>query len=125
MSDNLLVEIDDLVNYISKNAVVNCKFGNTNPEPGSYPIVMVIPDQEFSFYWQTETISFQTFPVTCKIVANREDERDALEVLLRLFRCLNNFKAYKGHIIGETGEPEYTDNTYEIKVSYELKISTE
>ena len=54
-----------------------------------------------------------------------QNDLDGLEVLLRLLRVLNNFNVHKGHKIGEVGTPEYTDNTYEISLLYNMMISTE
>jgi len=111
----------ELVKHIQSKTKTNCYFGNKNYGADDYPLIKVIPDTDFSLIENSESF-FIDYELTIKIIVGRENELEALKVFESLFCALSSFGECQGHKFGESGQAEYTANTYEITLKYILKI---
>lgn len=115
-------EIQALKQQISVKTKINCYIGNDDYGPDDYPLITIIPDQAFVIFKKNNAHTFD-FPVTLKTIVSRKNEADALDVLERLMCALDDYGRCPGHEISEDGGgAEYTANTYELKIIYNLKL---
>ncbi len=117
-------EIKDLKQYIISEVKVNCEFGNPDLNPDMYPLVKIMMTDDFDMIFGNTKLSTLDLPLLLKIVVDEKNEMTALGVMDRLLNKINQFNSHKGHVLGDSGIPEYVDesNTYEVTIPYKLKL---
>jgi hypothetical protein len=117
-------EIFDLIEYIQSSCKVRCEFGDRDLGRDEYPFIKVLLIDEFEFFTSNKKNTMTDLPLTLKIITINGNEKEALEVLEKLGQKINQFNEYKGHKLIGSVIPDYVEEnkTYEINVSYNLKL---
>jgi hypothetical protein len=117
-------DVYDLRQFVISNVEVNCEVGNIDTDPSSYPIVLILPDEEMTAHFMNMKATTLDMPVNLKIIVSQGNEIKAFEVLDRLIQKINQFKPHKGNMLDGTITPEYVEprDTYEVSVQYNLKL---
>lgn len=118
-------EIEELRKFIIRECQVKSTFGMRDLAPDEYPHVQIIPNQNFTVFAFAGQGQSGSFPVQLKIIVDRKQEREAIAILEKLFCKLGQFTRCKGHEAGDAGQPQYTDNTYEITLPFNLRYLTQ
>ena len=117
-------EIKDLKQYIISEVKVNCDFGDPDLASDQYPFIKIMMIDDFDMFVGNTKLSTLDLPLLLKIVVDDKNEMKALGVMDRLFNKINQFNSHKGHELGDSGIPEYIDesSTYEVTIPYKLKL---
>ncbi len=86
-----------------------------------YPAIQVLVDNSMIIDIKTTKALTLDIPVTVKIIVDKERDSQALELLEKILKKINQFNDQQGNQIDETITPEYTDNTFEISFIYSIK----
>ena len=120
--NNITYELEDLKQYIISEVGVNCYVGMRDHGSSDYPMIEMSIQDDIEQFHQNGKLNFVNIPVNLKIISARKEEIETLETYEKLIKYINLYKRHKGHQFTESSTAEYTENTYEITVTYYMKI---
>ena len=116
-----MVEIKEFINHLKKTGGRNVHLGLKDFAPSEYPVIQVLIDNPMPVSIHSiKTLSLD-ISLTVIIVTGKDNIIQALELLEKILKKINQFNDNQGNEIDITVEPEHKDNTFEMNFNYSIK----
>jgi len=114
----MYTELNDLKNYLTNKTGYNTYIGVDTISDDNY--IRIIP-ASFSFQTMNSNVVGTNFPVDIEVTVNRDDTIKGFEILEKVVKYINQSDYKSGGRLLDEGETEYTDNSFILRVVFNLK----